>query len=83
MLIPPTGSSFPWKHIWQNKAPSRVAWFVEMVALRKILTIEKETYHSSGLVSCEQNGESIAHLLLRYELVRDIWVAVFITLVLS
>jgi hypothetical protein len=35
-----TGSSFPWKNIWRNKAPPRVAFFVWTAALGKILTLD-------------------------------------------
>jgi hypothetical protein len=36
----PTSSSFPWKSIWRVKAPLRVAFFVWMVALGKILILD-------------------------------------------
>ena len=32
--------SFPWKSIWKQKVPSRVAFFVWIVALGTILTID-------------------------------------------
>jgi hypothetical protein len=45
--------SFPWKSIWKVKAPSRVAFFLWMATLRKILTLDnfmKEACYCGGLV---------------------------------
>jgi hypothetical protein len=40
VLSIPTSSSFPWKSIWKVKTPPRVTFFVRMVVLRKILTLD-------------------------------------------
>jgi hypothetical protein len=40
VLCPPAGSSFPWKNIWRNKAPPRVAFFIWTTMLGKILTLD-------------------------------------------
>jgi hypothetical protein len=40
MLIGTNRSSFPWKSIWWVKAPLRVAFFVKLAALEKILTLD-------------------------------------------
>ena len=39
ILVGPTIYSFPWKSIWKQKIPSRVAFFVWTAALGKCLTI--------------------------------------------
>jgi hypothetical protein len=36
----PTSSSFPYKGIWRVKVPSRLSFFVWMMALKKILTLD-------------------------------------------
>jgi hypothetical protein len=38
VLIRKDGPSFPWKSVWCVKAPARVAFFVWLAALGKILT---------------------------------------------
>ena len=36
----PISSHFPWKSIWKVETPSKVEFFVWMVALGKILTLD-------------------------------------------
>ena len=40
LLVGPNDYCFPWKSIWNQKIPSRVAFFVWTVALEKCLTID-------------------------------------------
>jgi hypothetical protein len=40
VLIPHDNTHFPWRSIWRNKVPLRVAFFVWPAALGKILTID-------------------------------------------
>jgi hypothetical protein len=70
-------SSFPWKSICLVKALSRVSFFVWTAALEKILT--HDNLHRRNIVvvewccMCKKSGESIGHLLLHYDVARDIW----------
>jgi hypothetical protein len=69
--------SFPWKGIWRVKAPKRVAFFVWIAALGKILTHDK--LHRRHIVvvewccMCKKNGEFIDHLLLHCDMARVVW----------
>ena len=40
LLVGSNDYCFPWKSIWKLKIPSRVAFFVWIVALGKCLTID-------------------------------------------
>jgi hypothetical protein len=82
VLIRKNGPSFPWKSIWRVKAPTRVAFFVWLVALGKILTYDnlckKNVVVIEWYCMCKKNGESIDHLFLLYEVTRDLWSYIFI-----
>ena len=39
-LQPPNLDSFPWKPLWKPKVPTKVSFFIWIVALGKILTID-------------------------------------------
>jgi hypothetical protein len=51
--------SFPWKIIWKSRVPPRVAFFVWMVALGRILTIDnlRRRRDDFGLVLHVQEGK--------------------------
>ena len=59
---------FPWKSIWKQKIPSRVAFFVWTAALGKCLTIDNlqkmKVWILDWCYMCKCNGESIDHLFL-------------------
>ena len=61
----------PWKSIWKSKAPTRVAFFVWMAVLGKILTLDnlrkKNIIVMEWCCMCKYSGESIDHLLLHCE----------------
>ena len=40
LLVDSNDYSFPWKNIWEQKIPSRVAFFVWIAALGKCLIID-------------------------------------------
>ena len=72
--------SFPWRNIWKQKVPSRVAFFVWTVALGTILTIDN--LHKKVLIldwccMCKSNGESVDHFLLHCPIVYELWSMVF------
>ena len=59
---------FPWKSIWKPKVPSRVAFFVWVASLGKILTADNLRNRNIILVSwcclCKADKETVDHLLL-------------------
>ena len=67
-LLPQSGLTMPWKSIWKSKAPPRVAFFVWIVALGRILTTDHFRRRRVIVLDycwlCKRNGESISHLLL-------------------
>jgi hypothetical protein len=69
--------SFPCRNIWLVKAPTRVTFFVWSVALGKILTHDNFRKRNIIVIEwcclCKKSGESIDHLLLHYEVARDLW----------
>jgi len=73
----PSFPSFPCRNIWLVKAPTRVTFFVWSVALGKILTHDNFRKRNIIVIEwcclCKKSGESIDHLLLHYEVVRDLW----------
>jgi hypothetical protein len=80
-LISNDSLPFPWKSIWRSKAPPRVAFFVWMVALGKILTLDNLRKKNMILVNrcgmCKKNDEFIDHLLLHCECAQFLWNAFF------
>jgi hypothetical protein len=88
ILVAPTNSlfshvsfPFPWKSIWCTKAPQRVAFFVWLAALGKILTLDNLRRKNMFLINrcgmCKKDEESIDHLLLHCECVKFLWNAFF------
>jgi hypothetical protein len=75
MLIVSTSFMFPWKSIWKVKALLRVVFFVWMVALGKILTLDNLRKRNIIVVDwyCmyKKSGKSIDHLL-HCEVARDL-----------
>ena len=71
---------FPWKSIWKQKIPSRVAFFVWIAALRKCLTIDnlrkRKVWILNWCYMCKRNGESVDHLFLHCPLASDLWATV-------
>jgi hypothetical protein len=78
-LISNDSLPFPWKSIWCSKAPLRVAFFVWLVALGKILTLDNLRKKNMILVNrcgmCKKNDEFIYHLLLHCECAQFLWSA--------
>ena len=68
---------FPWKSIWKQKIPSRVAFFVWTAALGKCLTIDNlrkmKVWILDWCYMCKRNGESVDHLFLHCPFASDLW----------
>ena len=72
---------FPWKSIWKQKIPSRVAFFVSIAALGKCLTIDnlrkRKVWILDWCYMCKCNGELVDHLFLHCPVAMDLWAIVF------
>ena len=77
ILVGTTSSGFPWKTIWKQKIPSRVAFFVWTVALRKCLTTDNLRKRKMWILNwcymCKRNGELVDYLFLHYPFAMDLW----------
>ena len=73
--------SFPWRSIWEQKVPSKVAFFVWIAVLGTILTIDnlhkKKVLILDLFCMCKSNGELVDHLLLHCPIVFELWSMVF------
>ena len=73
--------SFPWKTVWKSKVPSRVAFFVWIVALGNVLTIDNLRRRWILILDwccmCKRNGESVDHLLIHSPIAFDLKSMVF------
>ena len=82
-LSPSPSRMFPWKGVWKPKVPPRVAFFLWVTVLGKILTAENLRKRNIIIVSwccmCKTNGESIDHLFIHCPVARELWNAVFCT----
>uniref|UniRef100_A0A2N9IB72 Reverse transcriptase zinc-binding domain-containing protein n=1 Tax=Fagus sylvatica TaxID=28930 RepID=A0A2N9IB72_FAGSY len=80
-LLPTAGIAVPWKRIWKTNAPPRVAFFVWVAAMGRILTTDNfQRRHVMVLdwcCMCKENGESISHLLLHCSAAMEIWSFMF------
>ena len=73
--------SFVWKTVWKSKVPSRVAFFVWIVALGNVLTIDNLRRWWILILDwccmCKRNGESVDHLLIHSPIAFDLKSMVF------
>ena len=81
LLVGSNDYFFPWKSIWKQKIPYRVAFFVWTVALGKCLTIDnlrrRKVWILDWCYMCKCNGESVDHLFLHCPVAMDMWAMVF------
>ena len=81
LLIGHSEQSFPWKSIWKQKIPSRVAFFVWTAALGKCLTIDNLRKRKVCILNwcymCKCNSESVNHLFLHCTVASELWDMVF------
>ena len=77
ILAGPNILGFPWKSIWKQKIPSRVAFFVWSAALGICLTIDnllkRKVWILDWCYMCKSNGESVDHLFLHCPVAIDLW----------
>ena len=72
--------SFPWRSIWKQNVPSKVAFFVWTASFGTILTIDnllKKVLILDWCYMCKSNGESVDHLSLHCPIVYELWSMVF------
>ena len=78
-LLPRNGLIVPWRSIWKEKVPPRVAFFVWTAAMGRILTIDNLRRRRFLVLEwccmCKRSGESIAHLLLNCPIARELYSA--------
>ena len=76
LLVGSNDLCFPWKSIWKQRTPSRVAFFVWTVALRKCLTIDniikRKVWILDWCYMCKCNGESVDHVFLHCPIAMDL-----------
>ena len=81
LLIGQKEHSFPWKIIWKQKIPSRVAFFVWTAALGKCLTIDNLRKRKVCILDwcymCKCSSESVSHLFLHCPVAAEVWDMVF------
>jgi hypothetical protein len=75
------GRHFPWKSVWQTRAPSRVAFFAWSAALGKILTVDNLRKRHIIIVDrcclCKRDEESMDHFLLHCDVASALWNHIF------
>jgi hypothetical protein len=76
LLSTPVSSTFPWKSIWKVETLSQVAFFVWMLTIGKILTLDNLQMMNVIVVNwccmCKKNVEFIDYLLLHYEVAKEL-----------
>ena len=69
-------TQFPWKFIWKARTRPRLAFFIWIAALGKVLTMDSLRKRTITIADrcymCESNGESVDHLL-HCSIARDLW----------
>jgi hypothetical protein len=75
------GFYFSSRSVWRTKVPLRVSFFVWLVALEKILTMNNLRKRCLIMVDwcvmCKMNGKSVDLLLFHCEVVSAIWNVIF------
>ncbi|RVX07840.1 hypothetical protein CK203_021995 [Vitis vinifera] len=80
-LVVTNACDFPYKSVWVNKVPTKVAFFAWEAAWGKILTLDRlqkrgwQFPNRCFLCGCEE--ESVNHILLHCIVVRALWDIVF------
>jgi hypothetical protein len=77
----------PWKRIWKSWAPLRCKLFIWLALNNKCWTAERLArrglQHPSVCPLCDQEQETMQHLLISCIFSRDVWAAVFTCLGLT
>lgn len=73
---------FPWKSIWVSGAPSKVVFFLWIVALGRNLTIDNLVRRGHVSVNrccmCCADAESVNHLFLHCSVTSRLWALFFL-----
>ena len=81
LLVGHSEQFFPWKSIWKQKIPSRVAFFVWTAALGKCLAISNLRKRKVCILDwcymCKCNCETVDHLFLHCPVALELWDMVF------
>ena len=84
LLVGHSEQFFPWKSIWKQKIPSRVAFFVWTTALGKCLTIDNLRKRKVCILDwcylCKCNSETVDHLFLHCPIALELWDMVLVYL---
>ena len=77
VLVQFTGTYFPWRSVWNSKVPSRVAFFIWIAALGRILTTDNLCRRRIIILDwcrmCRSDGESVNHLLMHCSVAQELW----------
>ena len=81
LLVGHSEQFFPWKSIWKQKIPSRVAFFEWTATLGKCLTIDNLRKTKVCILDwcymCKCNCETVDHLFLHCRVALELWDMVF------
>ena len=79
LLVSSNDLCLPWKSIWKQKIPYRVAFLFRTVAWGKCLTIDNlrkmKVLMLDYCYMCKCNGELVDHLFLHCPVAMDLWSA--------
>ena len=82
-----SNTQFPLKNVWKPKIPSKVAFFMWLVAHDKNLTIDnlrrRRRYVVEWWFMCKSGSETGAHLFLHCDYARELWSLIFCILAFS
>uniref|UniRef100_A0A2N9IL29 Reverse transcriptase zinc-binding domain-containing protein n=1 Tax=Fagus sylvatica TaxID=28930 RepID=A0A2N9IL29_FAGSY len=77
VLVQSTGTYFYWRSVWNSKVPSRVAFFIWIAALGRILTTDNLLKQRIIILDlccmCRSGGDSVNHLPMHCSVAQELW----------